>query len=207
VFTGIVEEIGEVVALEAGAAGARIAVRAPQLARLAAVGDSIAVSGCCLTVVGRSGDVLGFDAVPETLARTALVRLAPGEHVNLEDAIRAGEPFGGHILQGHVDGVGVVAALEQEGDGHRLVVQLPPELARYVVHKGSIGVDGVSLTVAALRPDAFEVALIPHTWEATTLSQLAAGARVNLEVDIIAKHVERLLAASNAAPEIVGSPA
>jgi riboflavin synthase len=173
--------------------GARLRVRAPRLAALAATGDSIAVSGCCLTVVERDGDVVAFDAVPETLRRTTLGGLAAGGRVNLEDSLRAGEPLGGHFVQGHVDGVGEVASLEPEGDGARLAVRAPAELRRYLAPKGSIAVAGVSLTVAALTDDGFEVALIPHTLAVTTLGELIPGDRVNLETDVLARHVERLL--------------
>jgi riboflavin synthase len=193
VFTGIVEELGTVVAIDVTPTGARLAISAPRLAPLSAIGDSISISGCCLTVVARDGDVVRFDAVPETLSRTSLGTLAVGSAVNLEDALRAGEPFGGHIVQGHVDGVGEIAAVAPEGDGYRLTVRAPAELLRYVVEKGSIGVAGISLTVAALREDGFEIALIPHTWISTTVSDLEVGDPVNLEVDVIAKYVERLL--------------
>jgi riboflavin synthase len=193
VFTGIVEEVGDVVAAEVRPEGARLRIRAPQLAPLANLGDSIAVSGCCLTVVERDGDVVAFDAVPETLGRTTLGALEAGRRVNLEDSLRAGEPLGGHIVQGHVDGVGEVASREPEGDGARLAVRAPEELRRFLVEKGSIAVAGVSLTVAALTEDGFEVALIPHTLAVTTLGELNPGDRVNLETDVLARHVERLL--------------
>jgi riboflavin synthase len=193
VFTGIVEEMGEVVEIDANDAGARLALRAPTLAPLAAIGDSISISGCCLTVVANEDGVLRFDAVPETLARTSLGRLAVGGRVNLEDALRAGEPFGGHLVQGHVDGVGEITEIRPEGDGYRIAVRVPDELLRYVAEKGSITVAGISLTVAALRDDGFEVALIPHTWRSTTVSDLRVGDPVNLEVDVIAKYVERLV--------------
>jgi riboflavin synthase len=193
VFTGIVEEVGTVVALDATDDGARIAISAPRLAPLAAIGDSISVSGCCLTAVAIEGDVLRFDAVPETLARTSLGRLRAGSQVNLEDALRAGEPFGGHLVQGHVDGVGEVRAIAPEGDGYRLRVRLPHELARYAAEKGSIALAGISLTIAALDGDEIEIALIPHTWTATTVGTLQVGDPVNLEVDVVAKYVERLL--------------
>jgi riboflavin synthase len=193
VFTGIVEEVGTVVALDATDDGARLAVRAPVLAPLAAIGDSISVSGCCLTAVAIEGDVVRFEAVPETLARTSLGRLEAGSSVNLEDALRAGEPFGGHLVQGHVDGVGEVVAISPEGDGHRLRVRLPHDLARYAAEKGSIALAGISLTIAALEGDEIEVALIPHTWTATTVGGLRVGDPVNLEVDVVAKYVERLL--------------
>jgi riboflavin synthase len=193
VFTGIVEELGEVVELDVTDAGARLAVQASKLAPLAQVGDSISISGACLTVVSIDNGVLRFEAVPETLSRTALGTLAVGDPVNLEDALRAGEPFGGHMVQGHVDGVGTVAAIEPEGDGYRITIQTPPGLLRYLAEKGSIGVAGISLTVAALRDDGFEVAVIPHTWKSTTVSRWKVGDPVNLEVDVIAKYVERLL--------------
>jgi riboflavin synthase len=193
VFTGIVEELGEVVALDVTPAGARLALRASRLAPLAAIGDSISISGCCLTVVSIDDSVLAFEAVPETLARTSLGKLAVGSRVNLEDALRAGEPFGGHLVQGHVDGVGEISEIHPEGDGYRIAVRIPWELLRYVAEKGSVAVAGISLTVAALRDDGFEVALIPHTWTSTTVSDLQVGDQVNLEVDVIAKYVERLL--------------
>jgi riboflavin synthase len=193
VFTGIVEEVGQVSELAVTDAGARIAIKTPRLAPLANLGDSISISGCCLTVVAVDDDVLRFEAVPETLSRTSLGTLAVGSLVNLEDALRAGEPFGGHLVQGHVDGVGEITAVEREGDGYRLTVRVPGELMRYVAEKGSISLAGISLTVAALRDDGFEIALIPHTWISTTVSDLEVGDLVNLEVDVIAKYVERLL--------------
>jgi riboflavin synthase len=193
VFTGIVEELGVVAELDVTDSGARIVVRAPKLAPLAAIGDSISISGCCLTVVEIDEDRLRFDAVPETLSRTSLGALKEGEHVNLEDALRAGEPFGGHLVQGHVDGVGEVASIAPEGDGYRIAFRAPSQLLRYLAEKGSIGVAGISLTVAALRDDGFEVAVIPHTWNSTTVSGWEVGDPVNLEVDVIAKYVERLL--------------
>jgi riboflavin synthase len=194
VFTGIVRELGQVVAIDGDATGVRIRLRAPETAARAAVGDSVALAGVCLTAVAVAGGELAFDAVPETLARTALGGLAPGSAVNVEPALRAGEALGGHIVQGHVDGVGSVRSSEPEGAGRRLTVAAPPEVLRYCVLKGSIAVDGVSLTIAGLSGDAFEIALIPHTLAVTTLGRLAAGDRVNLEVDLVAKYVERLVA-------------
>jgi riboflavin synthase len=194
VFTGIVEEVGTVTEIEVTPAGARLALRAERLARLAAVGDSISVAGCCLTTVAVDGPELHFDAVPETLRLTTLGGLKPGDAVNLEDAVRAGEPFGGHLVQGHVDGVGEVASIEAEGDGRRVRVRTPSGLLRYLALKGSVTVAGVSLTVAQLHDDGFAIALIPHTLAVTTLGALAQGDLVNLEVDIVARHVERLLA-------------
>ena len=195
-FTGIVIELGRVVSVEGGAGGVRIEIDAPVTATLTAVGDSVSIDGCCLTAIAVGDARLRFEAVPETLARTALSALAAGAAVNLEPALRAGEPLGGHYVQGHVDGVGVVTSVEPEGDGARLAVESPEELRRYLVEKGSIALQGVSLTVAALTETGFEVALIPHTLKATTLGHLVPGDRLNLEADVLAKYVERLVASS-----------
>jgi riboflavin synthase len=184
VFTGIVRERAPVESFDAG----RLVVRT---SLAAAVGDSVAVDGVCLTVVDGANGRLAFDVVPETEGRTKPFRA----QVNLEPALRAGEPLGGHYVQGHVDGVGRVRSLEAEGDGKRLVLEAGPEILRYCVEKGSIAVEGVSLTIAALQDDAFEIALVPHTLAATTLGELGAGDQVNLEVDVLAKYVERLVRA------------
>ena len=193
-FTGLIREVGRVAGVDGGPGGVRLTVEAPATAREAQLGDSIALSGVCLTVVDRADGRLAFDAVPETLARTSLRTLEPGSRVNVEPALRAGEPLGGHYVQGHVDGVGSVRAVEPEGDGRRIWFDAPAELLRYVVEKGSVAVEGTSLTVAALDRRGFAVALIPHTLEQTTLGELAPGVPVNLEVDVLAKYVERLLA-------------
>lgn len=193
-FTGIVREVGRVVALEGGSdEGSVLVVEAPSTAAGVAVGDSVAIDGVCLTVEAAAPH-LCFHAVPETLRRTALGRLATGDAVNVEPAVRAGEPLGGHLVQGHVDGVGRIQSVEWEGEGIRVIVEAPPEILRYCVEKGSIALDGVSLTVAELHDDAFGIALVPHTLSATTLGALAPGRSVNLEVDVLAKYVERLLA-------------
>jgi riboflavin synthase len=189
VFTGIVREVGTVEAVEDAGDGVRLRLRAPATASATAVGDSVSVGGVCLTAVEAANGSLAFDAVPETLRRSSLGRLAPGDGVNLEPALRAGEPLGGHIVQGHVDGVGVVRRADAEG----LEIEAPGDLRRYLVEKGSIAVDGVSLTIAAVTAEGFSVALVPHTLRATTLGRLAAGDEVNLEADVLAKHVERLL--------------
>ncbi len=181
-FTGLVREVGTVASFKAG----RLVVEAETAG---ALGDSVAIDGVCLTVVEAAPGRLAFDVVPETLARVKPF----GARVNVEPALRAGDPLGGHQVQGHVDGVGRVAAVTPEGDGVRVRVEAPPELLRYCVEKGSIAVDGVSLTVAAVDEQAFEVALIPHTLEVTTLSELAPGSPVNLETDVLAKYVEKLL--------------
>ena len=194
-FTGIVREIGRVEFAEGGGDGVRLAVRAPQAAARTRAGDSVSVNGVCLTAVAVDDGTVTFDAVPETLRRSSLGRVEAGTAVNVEPALQAGEPLGGHVVQGHVDGVGRVRALEPEGDGCRLELEAPPELTRYLVEKGSVAVDGVSLTVASLDGDTVEIALVPHTLEATTLGALSPGDEVNLEVDVLAKYVERLLEA------------
>ena len=190
-FTGIVREVGTVTAFD----GSRLVVAAPETAALAAVGDSVAVAGTCLTVVDTSDGRLAFDVVPETLSRTALGGLPPGAAVNLEPSLRVGDPLGGHVVQGHVDAVGRVRSVTPEGEGRRVWVDAPETVARYCLEKGSIAVDGVSLTVAALDDDGFEVALIPHTLAVTTLGELEQGDEVNLEPDVLAKVVERLVEA------------
>jgi riboflavin synthase len=189
VFTGLVREVGLVVSIS-GDDTVRIEVQAKESAE---VGDSVAIDGVCLTVVAAGGGVLSFDAVPETLARTSLGSLGEGSRVNLEPALRAGDALGGHYVQGHVDGVGVVRSVDSEGDGKRVWFDPPADLLRYVVEKGSVAVQGTSLTVAELDELGFAVALIPHTLEATTLGGLAPDDRVNIEVDVLAKYVERLL--------------
>lgn len=193
-FTGIVEELGEVVALEHGADSARLSVRGPLVASDAVLGASISVNGVCLTVTSLDGDDFAVDVMAETLRRSSLAALAPGEQVNLERAMPANGRFGGHVVQGHVDGVGEVLA-RVPGDRWEVVrISLPEALRRYVVEKGSVAVDGTSLTVSTLLPDAFEVSLIPTTLEATTLGRRAVGDVVNLEVDVLAKYVEAQLA-------------
>jgi riboflavin synthase len=192
-FTGIVRERGRVAELNGGNEGIRLRIEAPETAAQVVVGDSVAISGCCLTVVAVEDGTLSFDAVPETLDRTSLGGLAPGGEVNLESAVRAGEPLGGHVMQGHVDAVGTVRSVEAEGEGKRIWFDAPDSVLRYVVEKGSIAVDGVSLTVAALDGGGFAVALIPHTLAETTLGDFEPGRPVNLEADVLAKYVERLL--------------
>jgi riboflavin synthase len=192
VFTGIVRERGRVAAAERNGDGLRLRVEAPETASTTAPGDSVSVSGVCLTVTAATNGSLAFDAVPETIARTNLGRLAAGAEVNLEPALRAGELLGGHFVQGHVDGTARVERLEPEGAGARLTLALPPELLRYCVEKGSIALDGVSLTIAALRNDGIEIALVPFTLEHTTLAAAAPGDELNVEVDLLAKYAERL---------------
>ncbi len=193
-FTGIVEELGRVRSITPNAGGARLVIEAQTVLGDAEVGASISVNGCCLTVVSFDEQSWAADAVIESLARTNLGALAAGDAVNLERPVRLADRLGGHIVQGHVDGVGVVRRRDAQPDGSTLItIDAPPEVMRYVVHKGSITVDGVSLTVAARDLDAFTIALIPHTLAVTTLGIREPGARVNLEADLIAKYVEQLM--------------
>lgn len=184
-FTGIVEELGRLVALTDG----RLRIGATQVLDGVALGDSIAVNGCCLTVVAHGDDWWEADLSDETLARTALGDLDPGDPVNLERAVQASQRMGGHIVQGHVDAVGEITAPVPD-----LAVRVPSHLGRYLVEKGSVTVDGVSLTVVAALDDGFTVAVIPHTADVTTLGTRRPGDRVNIEVDVIAKYVERMVA-------------
>ena len=193
-FTGIVRERGRVAAADGGSEGLRLAIDGPLTAALTAVGDSVSIDGADLTAETVHDGRMTFFAVPETLRRTALGRLRPGAEVNLEPALRAGEPFGGHYVQGHVDGVGRLRSSEPEGKGRRAWFEAPAGVLRYCVEKGSVTVQGVSLTIAELAEDAFAVALIPHTLAETTLGDLKPGDPVNLEADVVAKYVERLLA-------------
>jgi riboflavin synthase alpha subunit len=192
VFTGIVRERGTVVSVEGGDEGVRLVIEAPATADATALGDSVSVDGVDLTATEIADGRLTFVAVPETLLRSTLGRLAPEAEVNLEPALRAGDPLGGHYVQGHVDGVGRVRSAEPEGDGRRVWIEAPPDVVRYCVEKGSVAVAGVSLTIAGLDDGAFAVALIPHTLSETTLGALQPGHEVNLEADVLAKYVERL---------------
>jgi riboflavin synthase len=192
-FTGIVQEVGSVVARNGGAEGIRLEIDAPTVAPQIEVGGSVAINGVCLTAEKVGNGRLTFHAMPETLSRSTLGALTTGGRVNLEPALRAGDAMGGHVVQGHVDGVGTVRSVTQEGEGIRVIVEATPATLRYCVEKGSITVEGVSLTIAELHDDAFGVALIPHTLTATTLADLEPGQAVNLEVDVLAKYVERLL--------------
>ena len=189
-FTGIVEELGTVIERRAG----RLVVRSPVVASDAAIGDSIAIGGVCLTVVGREADALAFDLSQETLDRTTLGTLRPGAGVNVERPATLVSRLGGHMVQGHVDGVAEVTAVRPDGmDGVRLSVRLPEDLLRHVVEKGSITLDGVSLTVAAVDGDVIAIALIPHTLRVTTLGSVGVGDRLHVEVDMVAKYVARNL--------------
>ena len=190
-FTGIVRELGLVESLEPDGGSVRLRIHAPDTASGVALGDSVALNGVCLTATEVSDGVLTFDAVQETLRRSTLGRLEAGAGVNVEPALRAGEPLGGHLVQGHVDGVGRV----RSADGETLEIEAPPDVLRYCVEKGSVAIDGVSMTIASLGDGSFSVAVVPHTREVTTLGALKEGDEVNLEADVLAKYVEKLLQA------------
>lgn len=193
-FTGLVEEIGSIAAIAPADGGLRVAIRASVVRDGLAIGDSIAINGACLTAVELHPDGFVIDAVAETLRRTTLADAQPGDRVNLERALAFGARVGGHLVQGHIDGTGTVVGATPEGDGWILRIDADPALMRYVVEKGSISVDGVSLTVAARDGTGLTIALIPHTIAATTLGAERLGSRVNLEVDLVAKYVEALVA-------------
>jgi riboflavin synthase len=193
VFTGIIEELGRVGSITHGEAGARITVEARIVTTDARTGDSIAVNGVCLTVMDPRPDIFGADLSPETLERTTLGGLAAGSRVNLERAVTPVTRLGGHIVQGHVDSRGTFLGATDEGDFRTVRIGFPVEFRRYLVYKGSVAVEGISLTVAAIRDTAFDIAIIPKTWEMTDLSNLRPGDPVNLEADVIAKYVENML--------------
>ena len=193
-FSGIVEETGTVRAVQDAGAVTRVEIAAALVLPTLVPGSSIAVNGCCLTAVTVGDGAFTCELTRETLVRTAFdARLRPGVRVNLERPLRADGRFDGHIVQGHVDGLGRIAELRRQGEAADLVVEVPPEIERYLVEKGSVAVDGISLTIAARAPGAFTVALIPYTLAHTSLAQVRAGDRVNLEIDVVAKYVERLL--------------
>jgi riboflavin synthase len=198
-FTGIVETLAEVVALQPEPPGSRLIVAAPDIAVEAKLGESIAVNGCCLTVVRCDQERLEFQAGPETLSRTNLGELRPGSLLNLERALHLGDRLGGHLVTGHIDGTGVVDERLDEGDWSTFWFRVPHPLTRQMAAKGSVAVDGVSLTLVAVEADRFSVQLIPHTLEATTLGHRRRGDRVNIETDLLAKYVERLTAPSSQA--------
>ena len=196
-FTGLVEDLGTVVAVDVTGDGAVLTVES-RLGPQVAEGDSVAVNGVCLTATGICGQRFGFDVMHESLRRTSLSEIAPGSKVNLELALRADARLGGHIMQGHVDGVGVIAGIREDGFARIVTVEAAPELLRYVVEKGSIAVDGVSLTVSRVDDTSFDVSLIPETLERTNLGGTQVGRTVNLEVDVVAKYVEKLMGAHRA---------
>lgn len=196
-FTGLVETLADVVEVQEQPPGRCLTIGSPLIVDGAALGDSIAINGCCLTVVARQGDRLSFEAGPETLARTNLGKLTPGDRVNVERSLRLGDRMGGHIVTGHIDGQGRLARRHDDGVWATLWFSAPGALLRQMVSKGSIAVDGVSLTLVDVTNSEFSVALIPHTLAVTTLGQLRPGDAVNLETDLLAKYVEKQLAAKS----------
>jgi riboflavin synthase len=192
-FTGLVEEMGEVAKVEDRPGGRALWIRAARVLEDAEIGHSIAVNGCCLTVTALESDRFSVEMVPETLRRTTLGRVAPGDAVNLERSLRLDQRLGGHLVQGHVDGLGIVRGFDPEGEGRRLTLDVPGTLALYVAEKGSIAIDGVSLTVARIGGTRCEIALIPHTLAVTIAGRYTSGTQVNIEVDLMARYLARLL--------------
>lgn len=192
-FTGLVESLAKVAAIEPEGPGVRLTISDALVARRSAVGDSIAVNGCCLTVVSVDEETIAFEAGPETLARTSLGQLQVGDHLNLETSLKVGDDLGGHLVTGHIDAVGTVADRQDDEEWSTVWIQVPGELMRQMASKGSVAVDGVSLTLVDCEDDRFSVALIPHTLQVTTLGSRQVGDRVNLETDVLAKYVERQL--------------
>jgi riboflavin synthase len=192
-FTGIVEAIGKVAALESGRDSVRLSITAARIAEDVVLGDSVAINGVCLTVVEIAAPKVSFEAVYETLRRTTLGQLRPGDPVNLEQALKADGRFGGHIVQGHIDGTGRIASIRPVGDSWFVYIEASRELLRYIVTKGSVCIDGISLTVMDADDRAFSLSIIPHTWENTTLKERRAGDSVNIETDIVGKYIEKLM--------------
>jgi riboflavin synthase len=193
-FTGLIEEVGRVRSISAQNGTQRIVISAAQVTRELKTGDSVSVSGVCLTALSITPDSFAADLAAETVARTSLSKLASGSLVNLELPTKAGSRLGGHVVQGHVDGVAKLVSLARvhDGDDWELIVELPAELDRYVVHKGSISIEGISLTVATIQGNRISVAVIPHTYEATNLKSLKSGDPLNIEVDVLAKYAEKI---------------
>ncbi len=201
-FTGLVEALGEVTAIESRPPGVRLSVRCEEIAQDASLGDSISVNGCCLTVVEFTNDEVRFDAGEETLSRTNLGRLENGSQVNLERSLQLGDRLGGHLVTGHIDAVGQLDERQDDEDWSKFWFRVPRELTRQMASKGSVGVDGISLTLVDVEDERFSVALIPHTLQVTTLGKLQAGGEVNIETDLLAKYVERQLAFKAAGQEL-----
>jgi riboflavin synthase len=197
VFTGLIEEVGTVIAIGSGENGNQLKIAAPRLGKKMRRGDSVAVNGCCLTLTSHNGNELRFDLLEETIARTNLKNLQRGNSVNLERALAANERFGGHFVEGHVDCVAPIISFDKSGSDFRLEIELPDEFAHYVAAKGSIAVNGISLTVAEILPKSFVVWIIPYTKKHTDLDQVEPGDLMNLEFDILAKYVERMLRATS----------
>lgn len=196
-FTGIVEEAGRVVNVELHPKGARFTVACACVHKDANIGDSISNNGCCLTVIAKNGNELTFDLLEETRRKTNLLHLKPGSLVNLERALAVGGRLGGHFVSGHVDDLGIISRWEREGDDYVLEIEVPPAFKKYIIPKGCVTIDGISLTVGPITPLGFSVWIIPHTYEVTALRERAKGDRVNLEFDLLAKYVEQLCIAKN----------
>ena len=192
-FTGLVQRLAKVHAITPEGPGVRLMIAEPAIAAAAKLGDSIAVNGCCLTVVAHDQETVAFEAGPETLLRTTLGKLAVGDQINLETSLRMGDTLGGHLVSGHIDGVGSVDCREDDAEWSTFWIRVPGELTRQMASKGSVAIDGVSLTLVDVEDERFSVALIPHTLQVTTLGRLQAGDPVNLETDLLAKYVERQL--------------
>jgi riboflavin synthase len=204
-FTGLIQDMGEIQSLQRRGGGVSLTISTHLDLRAVKVGDSIAVDGVCLTVVQVSGRTFSVEVSPETLGRTTLVSLKKGQPVNLETALKMSDLLGGHLVSGHVDGTGEIAEVAREGNSLRYRLRVPPEVGRYLIEKGSIAVDGISLTVAECRDQGFSVSVIPHTAEKTTLGKKKAGDKVNLENDLIAKYVEKFVhQAGRPAPKSTG---
>jgi len=193
VFTGIVEELGTLLGIRHGADSARLIIGAEKVLEDVQVGDSIAVNGVCLTVVQFNSREFTADVMPETLAKTNLGALKPGDRVNLERALQLGDRLGGHLVSGHIDGVGIITRIQRRDIASLVTIRAPEEVMRYIIKKGSVAIDGVSLTVVDFQPESFEVSLIPHTAHATTLGHKKVGDAVNLEADVIGKYIEKLI--------------
>jgi riboflavin synthase len=196
-FTGLVQSLAEVIAIKSVGPGVRLILAEPTLAARAVIGDSIAINGCCLTVVAIEGDRLSFDAGEETLSRTTLGLVTSGDHVNVESSLRMGDLLGGHLVSGHIDAVGTVDHRQDDADWSKFWFCVPAELTRQMASKGSVAIDGVSLTLVDVERERFSVALIPHTLQVTTLGRRQVGDRVNIETDLLAKYVERQLTWQN----------
>lgn len=196
VFTGLIDEVGRVVSFRRGDRSTQLRLAAPKVAAATAIGHSVAVNGCCLTVSAKEGDRLSFDLLGETLGRTNLKQLRPDNRVNLERALAAGAPLGGHFIQGHVDYCAEVISFEPSGDDHRLEIDLPDNFAHYAADQGSIAINGISLTIAEVLPKSLVVWIIPYTQRHTNVGDVGRGNLVNVEFDILAKYVERMLARS-----------
>ena len=205
-FTGLIEELGQVAWLRRTADGTQLQVAAPGIIKGIHRGDSVAVNGCCLTVSAHRGELLTFDLLQETIERTNLHRLRPGGVVNLERALAADGRLGGHFVQGHVDCTSEITGFKQQGEDYRLEVVVPGEFAQLLVYKGSVAINGISLTVAELNADRFVAWIIPHTREQTNLRTVNAGDLANLEFDVLAKYVERILSLKGNAPATLTGP-